>query len=96
MRQISEKTIVNTLTGGRESIDYCYILNGRLRAWRPQPESYSIIGYLLDDDDLYRACYTYVAERGAVFNTVDEVMKWAKDHNWPKLDVFITVVSEAL
>jgi len=44
--------------------------------------------YHIDDNDLARACIAYVEARGASFKTMEELLKWARDHNWKDIASF--------
>ena len=84
--KITEQLILDELTNdGGLSIDYCYILDDQLQVWNP---SGYICCYLIDDNNLYRACLAYVEARGASFKTIEELLKWARDHNWEDISSF--------
>jgi hypothetical protein len=84
---VSGKRIHNELTNnGQWSIDWCYLFKGELLTWNAP--STCILKSMIDDNDLARACCDYLAARGASFDTKEELLKWAHDHNWENFSVF--------
>jgi hypothetical protein len=78
---IPEAAVLSTLTSeGNYPVESCFVLRKSMYRWVPNSRLWQ--GFMIDNPALADACRSFLTAQGRHFTTRDELLIWAREHNW--------------